>query len=188
MVRPMKKQIRSGLWETNSSSSHTVYLTSENMQEDISELNKYIQDDGYLHIKFGKFGWEIKNYTDAYTKLQYALTMVVETECRYRPIQTEGESIVFEETEGFKAIDSLIARVLDCAGVIVDSNMEVSIYEDYWNKGTTMIGITHDGYIDHQSSTDDYNSLQDFLDYYDISLETFIFDSNVVLHTDNDNY
>lgn len=184
----MKRQIRLGMWESNSSSTHTVYLTSETTQEDISELDNHIQDDGYLHIEFGKFGWEIKNYTDAYTKLQYALTMVVETECRYRPIQTVGESIVFEETEGFKAIDSLIARVLDCAGVVVDSNMEVSIFEDYWNKGTTMIGIAHDGYIDHQSSADDYNSLQDFLDYYDISLETFIFDSNVVLHTDNDNH
>ena len=125
----MKKQIRSGLWETNSSSTHTVYFTSGDTQEDISELDKYIQDDGYLHIEFGKFGWEIENYTDAYTKLQYALTMVVETECRYRPIQTEGESIVLEETDGFKVIDRLIARVLDCAGVIVDSNMEVSIYE-----------------------------------------------------------
>ena len=183
----MKRQIRSGLWETNSSSTHTVYLTSETTQEDISELDKYIQDDGYLHIKFGEFGWEIKNYTDAYTKLQYALTMVIETECRYRPIQTEGESIIFEETEGFKAINSLIARVLDCAGVIVDSNMEVSIYESQWNKGITMIGITHDGYIDHQS-TDDFNSLQNFLDFYSMTLEEFIFDPNEVLHTDNDNH
>ena len=47
----MKKQIRSGLWETNSSSTHTVYFTSGNMQENISELGNYIQDDGYLHIE-----------------------------------------------------------------------------------------------------------------------------------------
>lgn len=38
----MKKQIRSGLWETNSSSTHTVYFTSGDIQEDISELSKYI--------------------------------------------------------------------------------------------------------------------------------------------------
>lgn len=184
----MKKQIRLGLWETNSSSTHTVYFTSGDTQEDISELDKYIQDDGYLHIEFGEFGWEIKSYTDAYTKLQYALTMVVETECRYRPILNGDATIIFEETDGFKAVDSLIARVLDCAGVIVDSNMKIDTYYSSWNEGVTMLGIDHDGYIDHQSSTDDYNSLQDFLDYYNISLEKFIFDPNVVLHTDNDNY
>lgn len=185
----MKKQIRSKVWETNSSSCHAIYCNGDDfIEDDISFLKSCIEDDGYLHIKFGEFGWEVEDYTDCFTKLQYALTMVAETECRYRPMQSEDDTIDFEKTEGLKAINDLIADKLDCAGVIVDSEMELVKYDSNWNKGVTMIGLSHDGYIDHQSSTDDYNSLQDFLDYYGISLETFIFDPNVVLHTDNDNY
>ena len=182
----MKRQIRSGLWETNSSSTHTVYFTSGDMQEDISELSKYIQNDGYLHIEFGEFGWEIKSYTDAYTKLQYALTMAFVTECT-EIVKDDKDTFSFEETAGYKDINDLIACRLHCSGIKIDSKIKLRSYED--SDGTIVMYLTcNDGDIDHQSSTDIYNSLQDFLDYYEISLERFIFDSNVVLHTDNDNY
>lgn len=182
----MKKQIRSGLWETNSSSTHTVYFTSGDTQEDISELSKYIQDDDYLHIELGEFEWEIKSYTDAYTKLQYALTMAFVTECT-EIVKDDKDTISFEETAGYKVINDLIASKLHCSGIKIDSEIKLRSYEDY-DGSIVMYLECNDGDIDHQSSTDAYNSLQDFLDDYDISLETFVFDPNVVLHTDNDNY
>ena len=187
----MRKQIRYRVWETNSSSCHSVTFNSNHSDSneyeyDYSTLESYIEDDGYLHTKFGEFGWGVEDYSNSLAKLKYALTMVVETECRYRPIQSEDDTIEFEETEGFKAINDLIANKLDCAGVIVDSEMKVDKYDSLWNEGVTMIGIEHDGYIDHQSC--EFSSLQDFLDYSCLTLEEFIFDTNVVLHIDNDNH
>ena len=182
----MRKQIRYGVWETNSSSTHSCYIRRGNYGQDLT-LKNHIEDDGYLHTEFGEFGWEVNDYSDSLTKLKYALTMVVETECRYKPMQNEYDTVEFEETEGFKEIDNLIANKLDCAGVIVDSEMKVDKYDSIWNKGVTMIGIEHDGYIDHQSC-EDFSSLQGFLNHYCLTLEEFIFDTDVVLHIDNDNY
>lgn len=62
----MKKQIRRGTFETNSSSTHAICITN---------------DTGYLlpeHIDFhfGEFGWEFEEYTDVDTKASYLITAI----------------------------------------------------------------------------------------------------------------
>ena len=170
----MKRQVRCGVFETNSSSSHAVSVSRRSEPYyDTYELTESIDSDGVLHSEFGEFGWGIDSYTDAETKLQYALTMVVETEC------SDAKSIDdFYATEGFNALKNAVCERLNCTDLVVDSKCEYNSDYDY---------LSRDGYIDHQSC-EDYRSLQDFLNDYDVTLDDFIFNDNVKLIIDHDNH
>ena len=64
--------------------------------------------DDVVRVEFGEFGWGIDYYDDPYTKLQYLVTMLVET-CKDRTITN-------------------IEEVIDkCDGVIDFSRTEVSM-------------------------------------------------------------
>ena len=174
------KQIRRNVFETNSSSTHSVCISSNyNKYFDSNSLNAFIDYDNKVHVRFGEFGWEIEDYNSPYDKLQYIVTMLVETE-------GNNVSCVDDlfETDGFKLINDAVADYCHCDGIWIDENMEMDSYT--WN-GNTHYYIEHEGYIDHQSC-EDYNSVQDFLDYYDLDITQFIFDGDVIVHTDNDNY
>lgn len=63
----MKKQIRIGTFETNSSSVHAICIsTDDNCKEDYA--------DAYLKIEAGQFGWETKTYSSKRSKLSYIYT------------------------------------------------------------------------------------------------------------------
>lgn len=177
----MKRQIRRGVFETNSSSTHSVSVSHNNNQYyEPTILNAFIDEcDNKVHVKFGEFGWEIKNYSLPYNKLQYIVTMLAET---------EGGMISdiddFFETDGFKLINDAVADYCHCDGIWIDEDMQLDNYE--WN-GKTYYYIEHNGYIDHQSH-EAYQSVQDFLDDYGLDVTQFIFDDGVIVHTDNDNH
>lgn len=174
------KTIRRNVFETNSSSTHSVSVSNKNSSycEDYC-LNPFIDYDDKVHVRFGEFGWEIDSYGTPYGKLQYVVTMLAETEGS--KVSTLDE---FFETDGFKLINDAVADYCHCDGIWIDSDMKMNCYE--WN-GTTHIYLDHDGYIDHQSC-ETYNSVQDFLDDYGVDITQFLFDSGVVIHTDNDNH
>ena len=111
-------------------------------------------------------------------KLQYIITMLAETECRN--IDTVDELF---ETEGFKLVNDAVAEYCHCDGIWINGDMKMKCYE--WDNATHVY-FSHDGYIDHQSC--DYNSVQDFLDDYNVDVTQFIFNDNVVVITDNDNH
>ena len=160
----MKIKVRE-VWETNSSSCHSVSISKHKIANFATPKP---EEDGYIHATFDEFGWEQARYNNPSTKLSYALTMVAMTEMH------DIDKDEFYKSEGFNAINELIKKKTGCKGVIVDDDFK----NGYW-------GIN--GYIDHQSC-EDYNSLQAFLDDWNVSLEDFIFNSDVILKTDNDNY
>lgn len=174
------KTIRRNVFETNSSSTHSVSVSNKysNYCEDYC-LNPFIDYDDKVHVRFGEFGWEIDSYNTPYEKLQYIITMLAETEGR--SVLTTGD---FFETKGFKLINEAVADYCHCDGIWIDSNMKMSCYE--WDNKTYCY-LDHDGYIDHQSC-EDYDSVQDFLDDYGVDINQFLFDNGVVVHTDNDNH
>ena len=61
----MKIQIRQGVFETNSSSTHSMC---------IHPGNKYVPNMSKLEIETGEFGWEEETYYGMDDKLSYALT------------------------------------------------------------------------------------------------------------------
>ena len=175
------KQIRKNVFETNSSSTHSVSISNKNSTYYGSTvLDTFIDKcDNKAHVKFGEFGWEIESYNLPYNKLQYIVTMLVET---------EGSDIScvedLFETDGFKLINDAVADYCNCDGIWIDDDMKMDSYT--WD-GKTHYYIEHEGYIDHQSH-EDYSSVQDFLDDYCLNITQFIFDGGVTVHTDNDNH
>ena len=161
------KQIRNSVFETNSSSTHSVSI--RHMESGIGIID--VESDNKVHITFGEFGWEVDSYNDARTKLSYLVTMVAEFEhldiwCS-SPWDEDTLNDVLMDSEDFRTLNAIVAERCDCDGIWVDSS---------------------EGYIDHQSC-EDYNCIQDFIDDWGIdSVEDFIFCTNITLHTDNDNH
>ena len=172
------KQIRRSVFETNSSSTHSVSISNKNSHM-ANKACLSVDWDDFVHVEFGSFGWEQESYTEPYIKLQYLVTMLIET---------EGDRIACKEEllelDGFKLINDAVAEYCDCSGIYIDS--EFSINTATWcSDGSTY--VEHDGYIDHQSC-EDYFSVEDFLNNYGVTATDFIFNTGIVLITDNDNY
>ena len=165
------KTIRLNCFETNSSSSHSLCIKARNELRD-SYLT--VDDiDNHVHVEFGEFGWGYYKTSDQYDKLSYLITMVVETE------SNDCKSIQdFYKTEGFNSINEIIKEYCKCDGIIIDSIFVPAS----WNENY----LDHDGYIDHQSCC--YNNLQEFLDDWGVTIQQFIFNSDIILIIDNDNH
>lgn len=65
-----KKLIRSGVFETNSSSSHSVSIADSTKEFVLDSL--YPDQDGVIEIYGEDFGWEWFKHNDAQTKAAYA--------------------------------------------------------------------------------------------------------------------
>lgn len=59
----MKRQIRRGAFETNSSSTHAICITKSDV--DKSNLPNYVE------FEHGEFGWEVSEYWSLYSKASY---------------------------------------------------------------------------------------------------------------------
>ena len=173
----MKRQTRISVFETNSSSTHSLTIRNGTL----NNSNLYIDYDNMVEVDFGEFGWEVSDYSDQYTKLQYILTMCACTEGR-KCITPEE----FYETEGFKSISNAIANYCNCDGIRVKDDCIRTEHYNYDDEDEYYLSI--DGYIDHQS-VEDYSSVKDYLEKNNISsIEEFIFNDGIIVHTDNDNH
>lgn len=126
------KQIRNKVFETNSSSTHSISFSARDTLEDNTmPIDEY---DGYIHATFGEFGWEIESYYDQESKLSYLLTMAAHLNGFYfwcvNESEFEEDLKKFIETEDFKTLSDEIASYANCNGVWIDYG---------------------EGYVDHQS-------------------------------------
>lgn len=64
------KKIRQSVWETNSSSSHSISIGNDNQDMVLDTI--YPDENGTIYVNGGDFGWEWNKYNDAKTKLSYA--------------------------------------------------------------------------------------------------------------------
>jgi hypothetical protein len=62
-------KIRRGVFETNSSSTHSISISSG--AETLEKL--YVGEDGICRIEPGEFGWEEDSFHDSSTKASYAM-------------------------------------------------------------------------------------------------------------------
>ena len=162
------KQIRRNVFETNSSSMHSVVIH----KSDTSDMLYPSDRDNYVHTRFDEFGWDYDGeygpFYDAETKLSYLVTMMAENTgncpwCENGDIDAIYDELMTENDE-FVELNEIIKRRCDCDGVWIDLS---------------------EGYIDHQSM---YPSVHAFLEDYCLdSMEDFIFDSGIGLIIDNDN-
>lgn len=70
MRRKKMKNIRNGVFETNSSSSHSIAIHPIKTG-DMLDTSLVPNNDGYIILTGGEFGWEYEKYNDALTKANY---------------------------------------------------------------------------------------------------------------------
>ena len=163
------KQVRRSVFETNSSSTHSITITHGR----ISNNSIRVGSDGYIHTELDDFGWEVCDYRSQAERLSYLVTMLaVKSDVTlwiYDANENRTDKDIVEdimETREFEKLSDEIGRHARCRGVIIDPS---------------------GGYIDHQSH-EDYRDFQDFLDYYNTNVVEFVFGRGNVVHTDNDNH
>lgn len=154
------KKVRVGVFETNSSSSHSISIaTDQDLKYHIKKvLNKIVLDHlpidnlGTCSIYSGEFGWEEQTYNDAAAKASYCLT--------------------WAKQYGNKQHLDMLKRVIKEFTNAKRVKFVKSGSDSYpW------------GYIDHQS---DGIAAPAFAS--DTTLECFIFNTESWLKTDNDNH
>lgn len=164
----MKRVIRSCVWESNSSSMHTVSIRGKWDKEVYHDYGNVIE------VSLDEYGWEGDPCDDFMGKLAYAMSMVLHTEypgfsCWNDNFHVNQKTL--EKLTGYRTLLNVIRKHQKCDAIIIKPKR--NSYYPY-------------GYIDHQSY-EDYNSLQDFLDDWNVDAERFLYDYDVVVHIDNDN-
>lgn len=101
----MKRQIRRCVFETNSSSVHSLVISNDGREPSEFKLNK----DGYIEVDFGEFGKDEKLYTSQYDKLSYLIT------CLYYLSGWDVEGI-YEKWE-FEIIEEAICEYSGAKGI-----------------------------------------------------------------------
>lgn len=88
----MKKLIRKGVFETNSSSSHSISLATEDKQFVLDTL--YPDQNGVVTIYGDEYGWEWFKHNDAQTKASYAAQSFANDDSRLDVLK----EIIMEQT------------------------------------------------------------------------------------------
>jgi len=158
-------QIRRGVFETNSSSSHSISIRRNGHTYTKDEIMKglWLYDDGSYcvwdnDIEFGRSPFEpLTTFKD---KVRYALASYHDDQNKIDEIC----SIFTKYTEG---------GWLDLKSVLIDKDDE----DRSW------YGVIR-GYVDHQS----IGILQNFLRSHNVSLEEFLTNSKYIVWVDGDEY
>lgn len=165
----MKKQIRIGTFETNSSSVHSLQISQKHMYK--SKLK--IADDGYVHVQLTEYyGKDEKDYKGQREKLTYVVTwMYIYYGCN---IEELYNGYMWKDFN--KSFANYVGN--SCKGILIDKTMS-SLSGRYENAGD---------YLDHQSNPwGMYNADNCVVSLYDIEqLINFIFNPYLWLHTDCD--
>ena len=97
----MATTVRKGVFETNSSSTHSISLEQGNEWDTIEP-----EEDGVIRLYEKSFGWEWKMYNDARTKAEYCLTDLVDRELLKEVIQEfTGYEVEFYDNDECYGID-----------------------------------------------------------------------------------
>lgn len=124
----MKRQVRRGTFETNSSSTHAICITKSEYRHNL-----------FSHIDFeiGEFGWENDEYDSLYNKASYLITAILS----------------FDKDEADENLQKL-KDILD-SNNIEYTLPELKV--DSWKYGgKTRYYYDIDGYIDHSGETKDF--------------------------------
>ncbi len=111
----MNRKIRKGVFETNSSSVHSLVISNEGREPSEFKLNK----DGEIEIDFGQFGKDKRIYTSQYDKLSYLIT------CLYYLSGWEISDI-YDRRE-FREIQEAICKYTGATGIKIIGEQEPEI-------------------------------------------------------------
>lgn len=179
------KSVRKGVFETNSSSSHS--LTINKNTTGVYDFYLPLDKAGYYEPNFGanyNFSCEPCSYNRLVEKLEYLITL---------------SFILYRDNVGYNGITNVVKRKSDIGKIPDIKKIEnmlkksirgfkgFKIYTKYFYMDSDNISdwLCKDGGIDHQS-TDDFVDLNSWLRYYHITIENFLFNPQVILNIGND--
>lgn len=119
----MTTQTRQAVFETNSSSTHSLSISSGNSSDILDTLP--LTEEGDVVLTGGQFGWEVEDYNCAETKASYAAIYA---------LNWSGE----KSAQHKEVLDTVIKQQTGCSNVVYDFSTD-------W--GTD----SETSYIDHQS-------------------------------------
>ena len=108
----MNRKIRSHVFETNSSSVHSLVISNNGREVSNFKLNR----EGKIEVDFGDFGKELRVYTSQYDKLSYLIT------CLYYLSGYEVDDI-YEKWE-FENIKKAICEYTGATGIKILGKVE----------------------------------------------------------------
>ena len=156
----MKTQIRTGMFETNSSSVHALIIPKECDEQ----RHK-------LYVSHGEFGWECERYKSPDTLLSYLCQAVYDTadsEARYKH-GIKDEKLVREYVEG--VLSNFVAPIKECG-------IDVEFVDNYFACGY------ENGYVDHARTLVE-EELPGLISNRD-KMMRFIFGGELITGNDND--
>lgn len=163
----MKVQIRQGVFETNSSSTHAISVV-DYYPEDWNSNYKVPEK---VHFSLdNQFGWEFDTYTDTDSKAAYLWLIICDMHSDVK------------DREELKSIRDHIESVLLNAGV-QEVTFDMGKYKESWRDDGSLY-LDYPGYIDH--SYEAYDFAKVLLDN-DEMLLAYLFDSCSAIGTGNDN-
>ena len=126
----MKRNIRNEVYETNSSSVHSIVVMKEGLAPNEMRLNK----DGYIVVYYGFFGKNYNYYTSQQEKLSYLVTKLY---YKYWDTEEVINSWQFHDLE-----EAIMDYVSGCSGLKIDTSNDPYIdhqsvedeFIDYWDK------------------------------------------------------
>jgi hypothetical protein len=160
----MITKTRSGVFETNSSSTHSICIDRKS-KNGFMDTSLVPDENGVVHLQGGEFGWSYERFHDAQSKASYVaiyLDVWVNDLLQKEKMKNEFVELIKTQTGATEVSFDFSA----------DYDSESSLDKNW-------------SYIDHQSVEDrDLDYLWDDLE----DLRQFIFNPNSVLITDNDNH
>lgn len=167
----MKIQIRRSVFETNSSSTHSISIIKK------SKIDEYPDT---VVFGSGQFGWEVETYFDTTSKAEYIWEAI--TSCYWNNIDKVNNAI--------DSITNILAKhnIKPVFPYAVNMKEKTHKYDD-GSTYTHVVFMNEDGEEDH-GYIDHGNELGDFVDDLvnnEKKLMNYLFDYNSYILTYNDN-
>ena len=161
-IRKHMKQIRKGIFETNSSSSHSISI-GKGINDTSLDGKPVIEATG------GEFGWGISHHRNARTKLDYLVTALFKGCKKVSDIRTSHDFDLYVKLS--KVISDHLGATLKV--------IPLEQVED-WQTGKLIDSF---GFIDHQSD----GTAHEILRSSENRIKNYLFSTNSVLMISNDN-
>lgn len=155
----MTKHIRGSVFETNSSSTHSLVLAgTDNILA--APFNSNVMERGVITVYSGEYGWEVETFTDIYDKLSYL----------YTDAMLNASDTDYPDPKENKKLQMIVDAVKEHTGCDVQFAQENDFYPF--------------GYIDHQS----VGLCDEVWEAGIEGVKQFVFNPDSYFKTDNDNY
>lgn len=153
------KQIRRGVFETNSSSTHAINIYCANQYNVPKSFN----------VRPGEFGWENETYYYPEDKVSYLYTLILK-KCVSYVYNEVTES--YENRYDYEKLNSYQKRIKDA---LKDAGVEEVSFTDYADSSYY--------YVDHSENITE-DDIDNILDNW---FDDFVFNPDSVIITGNDN-